>query len=258
MTPKFINTLLDTAGKIAMQYFRTQGLSISTKSDNSPVSIADKQAEQAIRQHITATYPTHGIIGEEFGTTNPTAEYLWIIDPIDGTKAFIAGENTFANMVCLLHNGTPILSGIGFPAMTQNTRQGERYIAHNDTTTLNNTPIQVQPHAVADCTLCYTGEYMFNADELPAVHALQHATARTKTGGDAYNYCRMATGDAHIVIESDLQPYDYLPLMPIIHNAGGTITDWQGNALTLNSAKSTGGQVLATPAHHAEILTLVG
>ena len=97
-----------------MQYFRIDDLHVDKKSDNTPISIADRKIESALRNLISHVYPQHGIIGEEFGADNPHAEYVWSIDPIDGTRAFIAGIDGFANMVCLLHNRHPIVSGIGF------------------------------------------------------------------------------------------------------------------------------------------------
>ena len=244
MDTKFINFLLDISGDISMQYFRTAGLRVDKKSDDSPVSIADKQAEQAMRERIRRAYPEHGIIGEEFGVDNADAEYVWIIDPIDGTRAFIAGVDSFANMVCVLHNHRPILSGIGFPA------REERYIAIDGVTYLNGTPVHSIPHRIVDCALSYTGLYMYNATQLKTFAKLRTMTNGERVGGDAHNYCRLAAGDARIVCEADLQPYDFLPLVPILQNAGATISDWQGNPLHIHSS----GEVIASPAHHTQII----
>ena len=201
MNMDFINTLLDASRDVTMGYFRSTDLSIDTKADQSPVSVADKESETVIRKLISESYPDHGIIGEEFGTTNGDADYIWIIDPIDGTKAFIAGIDTFANMVCLLHKGTPIISGIGFPA------RDERYIAIDGVTYLNGSPVKVVSHAVADCDVCYTDTTMFPTDaHKQGLATLQSMTKGEITGGDAYNYCRMAMGDARVVIEANLQP----------------------------------------------------
>lgn len=240
MNIDFINTLLDASRDVVMGYFRNPHLSIDTKADQTPVSIADRESEIIIRKLIEQFYPDHGIIGEEFGITNRDVDHIWIIDPIDGTKAFIAGIDTFANMVCLLHKGIPILSGIGFPA------RNERYIAIDGITYLNGETITVQHHELINCSLCYTDPSMFKSTQIQQVTAIKAITQDENIGGDAYNYCRLAGGDARVVMEADLQPYDFLPLVPIIENAGGTITDWNGHPLTLTST----GEAIATPHDH--------
>ncbi|MGB1361136.1 MAG: inositol monophosphatase family protein [Alphaproteobacteria bacterium] len=247
MDKNFINTLLDAAGDITLNYFNSDNLHIETKADDSPVSKADKDAETVIRGLIKQSYPEHGIIGEEFGCENEGAEYTWIIDPIDGTRAFINGIDTFANMVCLLHNDKPILSGIGFPAKSQ------RYIAYDNKTFVNEIETTVGVHNLSDCKVSYSLSEMFTADEFKTVEKITAFTQGAKVGGDAYNYCRMTAGDNLIVMESDLKPYDFLPLVPIIKNAGGYIADWNGNELTLQS----GNQVIATPFEMNELVGVI-
>ena len=235
MNTNFLNDLLDTASKITLEYFGADNLNVESKADNSPVTVADKLAERTLRALIKQSYPDHGIFGEEFGMENPDAEYMWVIDPIDGTRAFMNNIDTFANMVGLLHRGVPIMSAVGFPA------RGERYIGIDDKAYLNGLEITASSAPLNECKVAYTGAYMFNSDEFDTVEMLASRCEGVIEGGDAYNYCRVACGDNRVVVESDLKPYDFLPLIPIINGAGGTITDWNGNALTLNS----GEQVVA-------------
>lgn len=245
----FMHHLLDVSQNISMHYFRSEDLCVDTKSDASPVSVADKKSETAIRESIRKAYPHHGIIGEEFGTENVGASpYTWIIDPIDGTRAFIAGRDTFANMVCLLENNRPILSGIGFPA------KSERYMAYDGKTTRNDVIIHVDTHVdIASAKTCHSGLHMFNDTQRVYLGAVMDATHDVLETGDAYNYCRLCAGDNLVVCEADLQPYDFLPVQLMVQNAGGTITDWQGKDLTMDSI----GEVLATPCNHAQIIQIL-
>ena len=234
MNTEFLNKLLDTASEITMRYFGSD-LNIESKSDDSPVTTADRESETAIRKLINETYPDHGILGEEFGSENAGAEYVWIIDPIDGTKAFINNIDTFANMVGLLKNGVPVMSGIGFPA------KNERYIGIDNKAYMNGNEITVSNQELAECDVCFCGQYMFNESELNQVNKVIEKARGTIVGGDAYNYCRVAFGEKRVVVESDLHPYDFLPLVPILNGAGANITDWNGDNLTMKST----GQVVA-------------
>lgn len=228
MNIEFLNKLMDVAGEITMPFFGAD-LNIESKQDDSPVTIADQKSERALRDLINQTYPDHGILGEEFGAENETAEYVWIIDPIDGTRAFINHIDTFANMVGLLKDGVPIMSAIAFPA------RNERYIGINGKAYLNGEEISASTHDLSECDVCFCGEYMFDEDELPRVNKVIENAKGKIVGGDAYNYCRMACGDPRVIIESDLQAYDFLPLVPIVNGAGGSVTDWKGETLTMHS-----------------------
>ncbi len=244
MNEKFLNNLLDTASSITMEYFGEDNLNIDIKADNSPVTMADRLIEKTLRALIRQSYPDHGILGEEFGADNLEAEYVWIIDPIDGTRAFMNGITTFSNMVCLIHRGVPLMSGIGFPA------RGERYIGIEGKAYLNGVEIVASTAPLSECKVSYTGAYMFSSDEFDAVEMVAMRSAGVMEGGDAYNYCRMACGDKRVIVESDLKSYDFLPLVPIVTGAGGMITDWNGNNLTLNSD----GQVVAGGGAYSEVL----
>ena len=230
MNVNFLNKLMDTASDITMPYFKSNNFNIESKQDGSPVTIADKESELALRKLINEAYPDHGILGEEFGSENADAQYVWIIDPIDGTKAFVSQIDTFANMVGLLKNGVPIMSAIGFPA------KGERFIGIGGVAYLNGEIITASTANLSDCDVCFCGSYMFDEQETKQVENVIASSGGTIVEGDAYNYCRMACGDSRIIIESDLQAYDFLPLVPIVNGAGGRVTDWAGDILTMDSS----------------------
>ena len=246
MNRDFLNKLMDVSGEITMGFFGSD-LNVQSKNDDSPVTIADQESERALRDMINQTYPEHGILGEEFGAEKQDAEYVWIIDPIDGTRAFINHIDTFANMVGLLKNGVPIMSAVAFPA------KGERYMGIDGKAFLNEQPISASSHDLSACDVCFCGEYMFDKEEWATVqNVIDHAKG-TIVGGDAYNYCRMACGDARVMVESDLHPYDYLPLVPIVEGAGAHISDWQGDVLTMHSTM----QVIAGGSAYQQVLGIV-
>ncbi|SUO97014.1 histidinol-phosphatase [Suttonella ornithocola] len=242
----FAEHLADEARKITQYYFR-QPLSIQNKVDQSPVTIADQKTEAYLRQLIKETYPTHAIIGEEHGSTG-NSPYRWILDPIDGTKSYISGFPIYCTLIALLYQEQPLISLIDMPALN------ERFTATAEQTTqLNQQPIQTAHTQTLSESICYTTSLdMFSAKELPAFQALSNAVRLQRYTGDGYNYAMLAAGWIDLVVESDMKPYDYLPLILIVKKAGGMITDWHGNSLTLNSK----GDILATanPALHQQAL----
>ncbi len=243
MDINFLNKLMDEAGKISMRYFSTcnsgegkNNLDIKIKNDKSPVTIADKMVEQKLREIIEEKYPNHNIIGEEFedkkikhiSQCSETAHiYTWVIDPIDGTKAFIEGRDTFANMAVLLKNEKPILSAVSFPAMRQ------RYMAINKIAYLNGKKILAKPSTDNNFKLAFTDKSMFTKDEYKCVQRIEKLTEQdTMMKTDAYSYCRLASGDKIVIVEADLKLYDFLPLVPILKASGGMIVDWREQELT--------------------------
>ena len=233
---KFANELADEAREIASMYFR-QPLDIESKSDNSPVSIADTSIEKKLRDSINSVFPDHGVLGEEYERKHSDSEFLWVIDPIDGTKSFVTGHPTFGCLIALLHHNRPVLGIIEMPALK------ERWIGiDNDGAFFNGDKIQASMTQTleAGITAC-TGVDFFNAAELPIYNHLSKQGKFRMFGGDCYNYGLLASGFVDVVMESDLKPFDYMALVPVIENAGGVMTDWHGEALTLNSS----GQVLA-------------
>jgi inositol-phosphate phosphatase/L-galactose 1-phosphate phosphatase/histidinol-phosphatase len=243
----FANRVADEAGRIAMSHFR-QGLAVEHKGDDSPVTIADRNIEAYLRAEITQTFPDHGIFGEEEGAENLDRRHIWVVDPIDGTKSFITGHPLFGGLLALLDRGEPCLGQIDMPAT------GERWhgVAGRPST-LNGQPCRTSGRTtLADATAYTTDPLLFTGAGEAAFQALRDAVRLIRFGGDCYNYALLASGHCDLVLETGLQPYDYLPVVQVIRGAGGVITDWQGQQLTMNSA----GDVLAaaTPELHAAML----
>ncbi len=232
--------LADTARGIVLDYFR-QDFRVEHKADDSPVTIADREAEAAMRAAIAAAYPDHGVIGEEHGAERPDAGYVWILDPIDGTKRFVTGHPQFGTLVGLLHRGRPILGMIDMPAME------ERWIGADGRPTRHRDrrgEREARVRACAgpgDAALYATTPHMFEGPDLTAFERVRVRAGMTLYGGECYGYGLLASGFADLVIEGDMGVYDYLPLVPVIEGAGGRATDWAGAPLDLNSD----GRILA-------------
>jgi inositol-phosphate phosphatase/L-galactose 1-phosphate phosphatase/histidinol-phosphatase len=232
------NRLADASRPILRSYYRRK-LDVETKSDASPVTQADREAEAAIRALIGATFPHHGIFGEEFGKERADAEYVWVLDPLDGTRAFVTGRPTFGTLISLTRDGAPLLGLIDMPVL------GDRWIgAVGYPTTLNGERVSVRAcPSLAEAYLSASIPLMFDTPEKrQKFDAVQAKVRSTTFGGDCYQYGMVATGFLDIVIECSLVEYDYLALTPIIEGAGGRITDWHGNGLTMGS----GDRVVAT------------
>jgi len=236
--------------KIALDWFR-HPLNIDTKADESPVTIADRSVEQAVRQAIKTRFPEHGILGEEYGTSHADAEFVWSIDPIDGTRSFISGSPLWGLLLALLHRGKPVLGIIDIPCTS------ERWVgAHERACTFSGEPCHTSRTESLDKAILYTTTPdIFQGAETEAFERLSRAAYLRRFGGDCYNYGLLASGHIDLVMEAGLQPYDYLAMAPVIEQAGGVITDWSGRALTMHS----GGQVLASanPHLHARALALI-
>lgn len=244
------NRLADAGGDVIRPYFR-QPIAIDTKADASPVTIADREAEQAIRAVLAAARPDDGIIGEEFGSEKTGAEYVWVIDPIDGTKSFITGRPIFGTLIALVCNGAPILGVIDQPI------SGERWIGlRGHGATLNGNPIRVREcPTLADATIGTTAPDLFDLAGAKSWQQTAAAARHVVYGGDCYTYAQIATGLVDAVVEAGLQTYDFAALAPVVEEAGGVVTDWQGNPLTL---ASDGTIVACGDARlHAELLDLL-
>lgn len=226
---RFANQLADHARTITLRYFR-QPIEVIAKNDASPVTIADRECEAALRQSIHETYPEHAIIGEEHGISG-NSDYQWILDPIDGTKSFISGFPIYCTLIALLYRGKPIVSIIDMPALN------ERFTAaYDQNTTLNGIPIHTNTQTALCEATCYTtSPDMFTAEQSLKVNQLRNHIRLQRFTGDGYCYAMLAAGWIELVVEADMKVYDFLPLILIIEKAGGIITDWQGNPLTLNS-----------------------
>lgn len=243
----FANRAADEAGRIAMRHFR-QGLAVEHKGDDSPVTIADRGIEAYLREEIAGTFPDHGIFGEEEGAENLDRRHIWVVDPIDGTKSFITGHPLFGGLLALLDAGEPCLGQIDMPAT------GERWCGlAGRSSTLNGRPCRTSGRTeLRDATAYTTDPLLFAGTGAAAFQALRDAARLIRFGGDCYNYGLLASGHCDLVLETGLQPYDYLPVVQVVRGAGGVITDWQGRPLTMQSS----GEVLAaaTPELHAAML----
>ena len=246
----FALDLAEIARPIVRRHFRA-GAAITTKADGSPVTEADRAVEQAMREAIGSAYPDHGIVGEEFGDTAPDAEWVWVLDPIDGTRSFITGKPVFATLIGLAHYGQPVLGIIDQAIM------GERWLGVTGAaTTLNDAPARVRPcEALAQAALYTAGPEWFLGADREAFDRLHHEVLITQYSADAYAFGLLASGQVDLAVECGLKPYDYWALIPVIEGAGGVITDWSGDPLTLKSP----GKVLAAgdqQVHRRAIATL--
>lgn len=230
------HALADAAGDAIRPLFRAR-FDIETKQDASPVTQADRAAEAAIRAMLERERPAEGIIGEEYGNAREGADRLWVLDPIDGTRSFIAGRPIFGTLIALIEDGSPVLGVIDQPI------SGERWIGvRGQPTLLSGTPVRTRScPRVADAHLATTAPHLFAPDEQPAFDRLSAAARDVLWGGDCYNYGLLAAGHLDLVAEAGLKLYDLAALVPVVEGAGGAMRDWQGRPLTRDSD----GQVIA-------------
>jgi inositol-phosphate phosphatase/L-galactose 1-phosphate phosphatase/histidinol-phosphatase len=222
--------LADAAGEVIRPYFR-KPLAIRDKPDLTPVTAADRAAEAAMRALIEARFPDHGIVGEEFGRVREDAEFVWTLDPIDGTKSFISGVPLFGTLIALALDGRSILGVIDQPILR------ERWVgAVGRPTTLNGAAIQCRAcPTLAAATLFATTPDMFKGEDAACFARVSAAVKLTRFGADCYAYGLVATGFVDLVLEASLKPYDFCAMVPIVEGAGGVATDWRGRSLHLAS-----------------------
>lgn len=231
-------SLAEAAGQAIRPHFRT-AFDTERKGDSTPVTIADRAAEEAMRRILKAECPRDAIIGEEFGTEEGTSGRTWVLDPIDGTVSFIAGRPIFGTLIALLVDGWPVLGVIDQPIL------GERWIgASGLQTTFNGKPARTRAcRELSDAMLATTGPQYFDDHEGEHFMALAAKTdhRRMMMGGDCYNYGLLASGHIDLVCEAGLKLHDWAALVPIVEGAGGTMSDWNGEPLNQGSD----GHVLA-------------
>jgi histidinol phosphatase-like enzyme (inositol monophosphatase family) len=239
----FILRLADAAAGVALPLFRSVELGEVSKPGHSsgfdPVTEADKGAERAIRALIEAEYPDHGIIGEEYGTVRADADYVWVLDPIDGTRAFISGLPLWTTLIGLRHKGRPIMGVIAQPFLKEiflGSPLGSRLI-----TPSGSTPLRVRACAALDqAVLATTDPHLYSGDEEPAFTALRKGAKLMRYGCDAYAFAMVAQGTMDGALETGLKAWDIDAIIPVIENAGGVVTDWAGAPVG-----PYGGQVMA-------------
>lgn len=249
----FAAQLADAAGAVIRPYFRSSH-GLEAKEDASPVTLADREAEAAMRKLIETRFPDDAIIGEEYGTREGTSGRAWVLDPIDGTRAFIAGRPIFGTLIAVVADGWPIMGVIDQPIGR------ERWVgAVGRPTLFNGAPASTRAcTALAGASIATTSPHLFDPHQAEHYMALVETVAAGNLrqgpiyGGDCYNYGCLASGQIDIVIEAGLQLYDFAALIPIVEGAGGRMCDWRGDPLTASS----NGEVIAVgdPARVDDIL----
>ncbi|MFL6796792.1 MAG: histidinol-phosphatase [Xanthobacteraceae bacterium] len=236
----FLDELATVSGETILPFFRT-ALSIENKAGPGsfdPVTAADHAAEMAMRTLIRRTFPDHGIIGEEYGKERAEAEYVWVLDPIDGTKSFISGMPAWGTLIALLRSGEPVCGMMNQPF----TR--ERFTG-DSARTLYRGPagereLRTRPCGeLANAVLFTTSPLLMTPADRAHFAQVEGKVRLSRYGGDCYAYCMVAAGHVDLVIETELKPHDVLPLMPIVTGAGGVITTWEGGAA------NDGGRIVA-------------
>ncbi|MEM9629676.1 MAG: histidinol-phosphatase [Pseudomonadota bacterium] len=246
----FLDRLADAASEAIMPHFRS-GFDVHNKWKDGfdPVTVADRNGETAMRSIINSTYPGHGILGEEHGPENLDAENVWVLDPIDGTRAFITGLPTWGTLIGLRTGGKPSLGMMVQPYI------GERYGGDGETAwyqgPLGEKKLETRAcNRVEEATIFTTTPAIFEDDERAAFDRIEASVQLSRYGTDCYAYCMVAAGHGDAVIESGLQAYDIVALVPIIEGAGGVVTTWTGGS------PSDGGRILASGSPHLHEILL--
>jgi histidinol phosphatase-like enzyme (inositol monophosphatase family) len=224
--------LADAAADVIRPLFRAR-IDVDVKPDRSPVTEADRAAEAVMRRILEADRPRDGIIGEEYGETRPGAARQWALDPIDGTRAFVAGRATFGTLIALLEGGQPVIGIIDQPVT------GERWVGQLSEwpgTTLSGKPVKVRDCAELGLAhLATTSPFAFSGAGHAAFSRIARAARDTLLGGDCHNYGLLAAGFLDLVVEEGLKVHDWAALVPVVLGAGGVMTDWAGEPLALGA-----------------------
>lgn len=244
----FLTELAAKSGEFIRPLFANPDVAVESKSDNTPVTIADRGAEELMREMIQDRYPDHGIIGEEFGSERADAEWVWVLDPVDGTRSFAAGCPLFGTLIALKHAGHPVLGCIHQPVL------GQLCIGDGQSTTLNGRAVRVRDcDTIGDALLL--GSDPFTPEEHQdgaAFDRLARHARLYRTWGDCYGYILLAGGWADIMTDAIMNPWDIQALIPIVRGAGGVITDWQGK-----DPVDADSIVAAGPAIHSHVIAVL-
>jgi myo-inositol-1(or 4)-monophosphatase len=236
----FVDELATVSGETIRPFFRS-ALGVENKSLSGgfdPVTAADRAAEAAMRTLIKRTFPEHGVVGEEFGADRPDAEYVWVLDPIDGTKSFICGLPAWGTLIALTRRGEPIY-GMMHQPFTREHFSGDGYGARYRGPA-GNRALQVRPCAkLGDAIMLTTSPLLMNEADRQAFRRVEGKVRLSRYGGDCYAYCVLAAGQVDLLIETELKPHDVLALIPIIEGAGGIMTTWD------NGRPHNGGRIVA-------------
>lgn len=241
----FINELLDASGAVIADYFNKRHFSVEQKSNQTPVTIADRESERLMRSMINSRFPEHGIIGEEFGAENEQAEYVWVLDPIDGTIAFIHGVPLFVTLIALLKDGQPIWGAINQPVAKL------RCEGDNTNAWFNGENVKMRnPTGLAGTTLLATdiGNIARLHNKKGFDELLKNASL-FRTWGDGFGYILVACGKADIMLDAKMAPWDILPVIPVARGAGAKITTFSGGDPVVGQSAVT-----AHPSIHEQVL----
>lgn len=250
----FVNDLADLSGRTIAPFFRS-AMTMENKARSGafdPVTEADRAAEAAMRARIRKSFPAHGIEGEEYGDEGSSAEYVWVLDPIDGTAAFISGLPLWGTLIGLKRSGAPVYGMMSQP-FTGERFYGDcgqsRYQRGGETRVIR----ARRCTSLAEATLASTSPHLFSEAEAEGFQRVQRAARLTRYGADCYAYCMLAAGHIDLVVEAGLKPCDIAPLIPIIQGAGGVVTTWSGESAV------NGGRVIAAgdPTIHAAAMRLL-
>ncbi len=234
----FVDQLATVSGDTILPFFRT-ALAIENKKTGGfdPVTAADRAAENAMRALIRKNFPDHGIVGEEYGSEQTGAEYVWVLDPIDGTKSFISGMTAWGTLIGLMRFGEPVFGMMHQPFI------GERFTgdggaAHYRGRTGNRDLRVRKCAALSDAVLFTTSPLLMNKADRATFERVQDKVKLSRYGGDCYAYCMLAAGQIDLVIETEIKPHDIVPLIPIITGAGGIVSTWE------NGPPQAGGRIV--------------
>jgi myo-inositol-1(or 4)-monophosphatase len=230
----FTRELAHASAEVILPYFGNHDCGLELKSDATPVTLADRKAEEIMRAMIEKRFPDHGIVGEEYGNVRTEAEFVWVLDPIDGTRSFITAVPLFGTLIGLLHQGRPRVGCIHQPVLKQ------LLLGDGRTTTLNGRPVRTRRTAsLAEATVLITDPLLLpNYRDDDAYRDFVKRVRLVRTWGDCYGYLLLACGWADVMLDPILNPWDFLPLQPVIEGAGGRIADWTGRPLALNGVNS--------------------
>ena len=228
--------LADTAQSVVRPWFR-RGVNVDSKQDASPVTVADRSAERVMRAILAERLPGHGVFGEEFGQDNAGADYQWLLDPVDGTRAFVTGRPLFGTLIALFYKGEPILGVLDQPVLQ------ERWLGVKGrqtlfTSPLGGTALTRQGVALEDAEMSCTSPEMLGLAPHDRWRQLKQNARRMTWGGDCYAYGLLAIGQIDLIAECDMNPWDWGALVPIVHGAGGVMSAWDGSPLRLDGDRT--------------------
>ena len=235
----FVDQLATASGDTILPFFRTSLVVDNKRRDTfDPVTAADRAAEATMRTLIRKNFPDHGIIGEEYGAEGADAEYVWVLDPIDGTKSFISGMPTWGTLIGLMRFGEPVFGMMHQPFMRERfSGDGGAALYRGPT---GKRDLRVRGCAtLGDALLATTSPRLMNGVDRAAFSRVEEAAKLSRYGGDCYAYCMLAAGQNDLVIETELKPHDIVALIPIVTGAGGIITTWN------NDPPQAGGRIVA-------------